>query len=147
MVLKWAVAIELGDKMSMLENKYSATQGTSRLVERRRYNYFLLVLPVFFIFPLALFSLQEWWQVWTQSSVTPSSLGMERFSDGIWAPRLTLAYAWTAFVQGLSWLGFVGFVVAGYLLNKGSLIRIGYVLFAASFLLQWQLPDYFAAVS
>lgn len=134
--------------MPMLASQQASTQKSmTGSALKRRYHYFLLMLPAFFILPLALFSLQEWWQVWTQTAVPPSSLGIERFSDGIWAPRLTRAYAWTALIQGISWLGFVGFVVAGYWLNKGSLTRIGYVLFAASFLLQWQLPDYFAAIS
>lgn len=86
-----------------------------------RYTCFIWMLPVFFITPLALFSLQQWWQ-------------------------LEAVQAWSAFVQGVSWLGFVALAVTGFYRQQKSLIMVGYGILLTSVLLQWQLPPVLLAL-
>jgi len=89
------------------------------------YSLFVLMLPAFFIFPLALFSLQEWWQVWSEQSATAMTLS--NIQPGVWQTGQTLAtYGWTAFVQGVCWLAFVVLAGLGFLLKRSPLIGGAY---------------------
>ncbi len=112
------------------------------------YNLFVLMLPAFFILPLALFSLQEWWLVWSEQG----SIGIPiaEMQSGLGESVLvqsgqTLAtYGWTAFVQGICWLAFVVMGGLGFLLQRSPLIGGAYLVLLISLVLQWQLPPILA---
>jgi hypothetical protein len=119
-------------------------EGKTESKEYSRYNLFVLALPVFFILPLALFSLQECWQAWSQGHLALADSGL---AEALWSPQLTDTYAWTALVQGVSWLAFVTLITAGFLMQRGSLMGMGYLVLFVSVFLQWQLPPLLATVS
>lgn len=103
-----------------------------------RYSLFVLVLPVFFILPLAVFSLWESWSLWNEiPAVNAMNLYSPQFFRADEASRL---YVWSVLIQGCCLLLFVLLAVAGYWLVKRSLTLMGYLVLLSSTLLQWQLP-------
>jgi len=123
---------------------FNEVEGKTELKEYSRYNLFVLALPVFFILPLALFSLQECWLAWSQGHLALINGGLvESFGSS----ALADTYAWTALVQGISWLGFVALVVTGFLMQRGPLMGMGYLLLFISVFLQWQLPPLLITVN
>lgn len=105
--------------------------------EHLRYMLFIWMLPVFFIAPLALFSLQEWWQV-VASDTVPSLSGS--LVLGSWRGGVDIAIAWTAFVQGISWLVYAGCVLLAFYRHRPAMMLVGYAILVSSIFLQWQLP-------
>lgn len=107
------------------------------------YNLFVLMLPAFFILPLALFSLQEWWLVWSEQNT--SAMALNNIQPAVWQTGQTLTtYGWTAFVQGICWLAFVGMGGLGFILKRSPLIAGAYLVLLISLVLQWQLPPILA---
>lgn len=102
-----------------------------------RYLLFLWMLPVFFIAPLALFSLQEWWRV-VGAAVPALPGGYLAFAD--WDSGFNLAVAWTAFVQGVCWLIYAICAFGAFYAGKTTVMLLGYGVLVASIFLQWQLP-------
>ena len=111
--------------------------------EHRHYMLFIWMLPVFFIAPLALFSLQEWWQVVASD---PASSLSGSLVLGTWRDEVDIAIAWTAFVQGISWLVYVGCVLLAFYRHRPAMMLIGYAILVSSVFLQWQLPPVLVAM-
>lgn len=112
------------------------------------YNLFVLMLPAFFILPLALFSLQEWWQVWSEqgsAGVPIAEMQSVLGESALVQSGQTLAiYGWAAFIQGICWLAFVVMGGLGFLLQRSPLIGGAYLVLLISLVLQWQLPPVLA---
>ncbi|WP_086481001.1 hypothetical protein [Oceanospirillum sanctuarii] len=105
--------------------------------DHQRYLLFIWMLPVFFIAPLALFSLQEWWGI-VGSGASGLPEGQLAFAG--WQAGFDLAVAWTAFVQGICWLAYAGCAFAAFYLQRHQMMLLGYLVLVASIFLQWQLP-------
>ena len=79
----------------MSSSDLNEVEGKTEFKEYSRYNLFVLALPVFFILPLALFSLQECWLAWSQGHLALINGGLvESFGSS----ALADTYGWTALV-------------------------------------------------
>ncbi len=105
--------------------------------DHRGYLLFIWMLPVFFIAPLALFSLQEWWRV---VGAVASALPDGHLSFAGWETGFNLAVAWTAFVQGICWLVYAVCAFCAFYARRSTVMLLGYGVLVASVFLQWQLP-------
>ncbi len=112
-------------------------QDSARERDHQRYLLFVWMLPVFFIAPLALFSLQEWWNI-VGSGASDLPGGQLAFAG--WQSGFDLAVAWTAFVQGICWLSYVACAFTAFYLQRHQVMLLGYLVLVASIFLQWQLP-------
>ncbi|MBB1485274.1 hypothetical protein [Oceanospirillum sediminis] len=108
-----------------------------------RYSLFVLVLPVFFILPLAMFSL---WESWSLLNKMPAVNTMNLYSSQFFRADGASLYAWSLLIQGCCQLIFVLLTVAGYWLVKRSLTLMAYLVLLSSVVLQWQLPSLVAGV-
>lgn len=98
----------------------------------RRYRLFIWTLPVFFIAPLALFSVYEWWSF-------PGQLHPMGPEANALNPELVMA--WSALVQGICWGGFALFACIAYARRKAAIMWLGYGIFLGSIILQFQLVE------
>lgn len=132
--------------MKQLENLFSrqteTQESTLVMQDQQRYTLFIWMLPVFFIAPLALFSLQEWWQVMASGALKQEVL------EGVFSlSQFNLALAWTAFVQGISWLAYAILAVLAFYRFRPTLMLLGYGVLVSSIFLQWQLPQVILALN
>lgn len=100
-----------------------------------RYSLFIGLLPVFFIAPLALFSMLYWWRHAGLSSAN-AVVELMPVASVIAAP----VDPEVSLVQWIFWLLYTLCCFAAFFTRRLVIMLLGYMLLIGSMLLQWQLP-------